>query len=371
MGDQYADIEELYNKQNTLLQQQQNKQNEIVQQQTDMQVAEFEKNKEEIEKEANKTTKGLYTEYQKQANPYGAQAEQLASQGLANSGYSESSKVALYNNYQKNVTETLNNATKLKADVDFQIAQAKKEGNILAAQNALALYQQQAQMLMQNYELKENRKQFLYQQERDKVADNQWQKTFDEQLKQNELEEMWRQKNMEYQQQRDEIADNQWQSNFDENVRQYNQNMAYQQNRDQVSDDQWRKSYEESIRQYNENMAYQKERDKVADNQWLQQYLLSKKVKASSSSSSSSRSSSSSNSSKGQTVAKDDGVESNSTENKLPEASLISNDTIKIKYYDENGNERTTTLTLTESATPEVVVKWGQKYGVDLSEYVY
>ena len=152
MEGQYNDIEELYNKQNDLLQQQQNKQNEIVQQQTNMQVAELEKNKQDIQRETDKTTKGLYAEYQKQANPYGSQAEQLASQGLANTGFAESSKVALYNTYQKNVTETLNNATKLKTDVDFQINQAKQQGNILAAQNALELYKQQAQMLIQNYE---------------------------------------------------------------------------------------------------------------------------------------------------------------------------------------------------------------------------
>ena len=130
----------------------------------------------------------------------------MAQQGLANSGYAETTKTALYNTYQKNVTDTLNNARDLKSDYDFKIAQARQQGSVQQAQAAVDLYAQRLQLLTQNYELRQNREQYLYQKERDKVSDNQWQKTFDEQVRQNEID---------YQKQRDAVSDSQWQKQYE------------------------------------------------------------------------------------------------------------------------------------------------------------
>ena len=239
----YEDIDKWSSEQKTLLQQQQEKQAEITNGQTQLTVDELARQKDKVDTDTTKTTRGLYTDYQKQANQYGVNAEKQASMGLANSGYSETSQVNLYNNYQKSVTETLNNARTLKSDFDFQIAQAREKGNLTLAQSALELYQQQMQLLTQEYEMRNNRKQFLYQQERDKIADNQWQTQFD------------------YQKSRDAVSDSQWQQEFD----------------------------------------YQKSRDAVYDSQWERQFELSKKAqatKSSRSSRSSSRKSSSKSSNK-------------------------------------------------------------------------
>lgn len=230
MASGYEDIDRWSSDSKTLLQQQQEKQEEITNRQTQLAVDELARQKEQLDKDTTKTTRGLYTDYQKQANQYGVNAEKQASMGLANSGYSETAQVNLYNGYQKSVTETLNNSRQLKSDFDFKIAQAREQGNITLAQNALALYQQQMQLLTQEYEMRNNRKQFLYQQDRDRIADNQWQTQFD------------------YQKSRDAVSDSQWQAQFD----------------------------------------YQKERDAVADSQWEKQYALSKKASASRSSSRSS-----------------------------------------------------------------------------------
>lgn len=59
------------------------------------------------------------------------------------------------------------------------------------------------------------------------------------------------QREYDYRADRDAVADAQWQKEFDEAMRQYNQNYAYQQARDQASDEQWKKSYSESKRQFN------------------------------------------------------------------------------------------------------------------------
>ena len=214
MATGYEDIDKLVNQQNNLLSEQERKQNELINQQTQMQVDELNRNKDKIDKDVNKTTKGLYSNWQKQANQYGANAEQLAQSGLANSGYAETTKTSLYNTYQKNVTETLNNARDLKSDYDFKITQARQNGSVQQAQAAIDLYSQKMQLLTQNYELRQNREQYLYQQERDKVSDQQWQKTFDEQVRQNEIENQWKQKTFDYQRERDAVADNQWQQQF-------------------------------------------------------------------------------------------------------------------------------------------------------------
>ncbi len=210
----YEDLDNMVKEQNNLLQQQEQKQNDIINQQTQMQVDEINREKEKLAKETDKTTQGLYANWQKQTNQYGAGMEQLASQGLANSGYAETTKTALYNTYQKSVTDTLNNSKDLYADYNFKIQQARQNGSIQQAQSALELYAQRVQLLTQNYELRQNREKYLYQQERDKISDSQWQKTFDEQIRQNELENQWRQQQFDYQKQRDAVADSQWQQQF-------------------------------------------------------------------------------------------------------------------------------------------------------------
>lgn len=244
MATGYEDIDKLATQQNNLLSEQERKQNELINQQTQIQVDELNREKEKIDKDVTKTTQGLYSNWQKQANQYGVEAEQLAQKGLANSGYAETTQTALYNTYQKNVTETLNNARDLKSDYDFKITQARQNGSVQQAQAALDLYSQKIQLLTQNYELKQNREQYLYQQERDKISDQQWQKTFDEQVRQNEIENQWKQKSFDYQKQRDSVSDSQWQKSFD----------------------------------------YQKQRDAVSDSQWQQQFNLSKKNSSSGSS---------------------------------------------------------------------------------------
>jgi hypothetical protein len=208
MANEYEDIDRWNGEQKTLLQQQQEKQEDVVNRQTQMTVDEINRQKEKLDKDTTKTTRGLYTDYQKQANPYGVQAERQASLGLGNSGYSETAKTNLYNNYQKSVTETLNNANTLKANFDNEIARARQQGSITIAQNALELYKQQMQLLTQEYEMRNNRKQFLYQQDRDRISDNQWQQQYDMQRNQ------WQQQ-FDYQKERDAVSDNQWQQQYE------------------------------------------------------------------------------------------------------------------------------------------------------------
>ncbi len=167
----YSDIDALENKQNSMLDEQQKLNNQIVDTSLNQTVARLEKQKADQEKEATKQASGLYTNYKKQTQQFGANQEQLVSQGLGKSGYAESSKVSMYNQYQSNVTEVMTKNSELKAEIDLQMNEAYQNADIQKAQNAVDMYAQKLNLLMQNYSLR-------YQKYRDAVADEQWEKSF-------------------------------------------------------------------------------------------------------------------------------------------------------------------------------------------------
>ena len=297
MATGYEDIDKLTEQQGTMLDESLKQQQDIVNKQTQMNIDALKKNKAEVDQQADKVNQGLYTEYKKATNPYGVNAEQLYAKGLGNSGYAETTQTNLYNTYQKNVTDTVNNAQKLKADFDFQINQARQNGDITLAQNALQIYMQKMQLLTQEYELRNNREQYLYQKEQDALVQNNWEKEFARQQERDTVADNQWQQSFDYNKSRDEVSDNQWQQTFDYNKsrdevsdNQWRESFDYQKGRDQVSDSQWKQTFdynksrdEVSDRQYAEQMAYQKQRDAVADSQWAKEYALSRS-KASSSS---------------------------------------------------------------------------------------
>lgn len=178
MATGYEDIDELMTQQNNNLAKQGELQDTIVDKGLQKAQNEVDRQKTEIDEEATKQARALNVDYQKQVDPYGVRAEELQARGLANSGYAETSKVNMYNEYQRNVTSLMTNATKLKAQADFNMNQAYLDADIQKAQNSLALYQQQAQLLLTEYDLKNDRDKFEYQKERDRIADEQWERQF-------------------------------------------------------------------------------------------------------------------------------------------------------------------------------------------------
>lgn len=192
----YSDVDNLMSNQNQLLDDQQKLQDKIVDMGTQQAVTRLEKQKTDQQEEAQKEASGLYTNYKKQSQQYGANQEQLVARGLGNSGYAESSQVSLYNTYQKNVTEVMNNNNKIKAEIDLSITEAYQNADIQKAQNAITLYQQKAELLLNEYNLR-------YQKYRDAVGDEQWEKSYALQREQ-----------FEYQKQRDQVSDGQWEKQY-------------------------------------------------------------------------------------------------------------------------------------------------------------
>lgn len=208
MATGYEAIDELQNQTNQMYNQQQEQQNNIIDISTQQAIDDLERNKQKTDQELLKTNRALYTDYQKQINPYGVNAERLAEQGLANSGLAETTKANYYNTYQTARTEATNNANTIKADFDADIVKARQNGDIQKAQSALELYKQKIADLSNFYNLRFNVDQFNYQKQRDTISDNQWQQQYDL------SKDQWN-KQFKYQQQRDKVADKQWQKQFD------------------------------------------------------------------------------------------------------------------------------------------------------------
>lgn len=207
MATGYEAINELQNQTNQMYNQQQDQQNRIIDIGTQQAVDELERNKQKTDQELLKTNRALYTDYQKQINPYGVNAERLAEQGLSNSGLAETTKANYYNTYQTARTEATNNANTIKADFDADIVKARQNGDIQKAQSALELYKQKIADLSNFYNLRFNVDQFNYQKQRDTVADSQWQKEYD-------LSKSQWDKQFKYQKSRDKVADKQWEKQY-------------------------------------------------------------------------------------------------------------------------------------------------------------
>lgn len=211
----YEDIDNLTNQTNQLYDQQMEQQRNIINTSTQQTIDEIERNKKKAEDEALKTNKALYTDYQKQINPYGVNAENLAEQGLGGSGLAESTKANYYNTYQTARTEVTNNANTIKADFDAQITQARQNGDLQLAQSALEMYQQKIADLYNSYNLKFNQDQFNYQKEQDALTQSNWEKEYQQALQQAQWEQQFNQAQFDYQKERDAVADSQWQQEYE------------------------------------------------------------------------------------------------------------------------------------------------------------
>ena len=114
----------------------------------------YNQQKEKAEQDYQKEAKASYIDYQKETDRYGVSREQMAQNGISNSGYSESSKVDMYNTYQNRVAtarESLNNA---KLEFDNAIKEAQLQNNATLAENALTALQQKLNIALEGFNYK-------------------------------------------------------------------------------------------------------------------------------------------------------------------------------------------------------------------------
>lgn len=244
MENGYENIDNLTNQTNQLYDEQLKQQQNIVNTSTQQIVDEIERNKKKAEEDALKANRALYTDYQKQVNPYGVNAENLYSQGLGNSGLAETTKANYYNTYQNARTEASNNANNIKADFDAQITKARQNGDLQLAQSTFDMYKQKIQDLYNVYNLKYQQDQFNYQKEQDALSQSNWEKEYNQAVQQALWQQQFSQAQFDYNKSQDALSQSNWQQEFDYNKAMNDRQYNYQLGRDQVADSQWQKEYE-------------------------------------------------------------------------------------------------------------------------------
>lgn len=210
-----------------------NKQSEIQQAQSDLAIEKIEQAKDQANKSYVKEQKGAYTDYQKATNQYGANAEALASQGLNQTGYSESTRTNAYNTYQNRYLAARESYNQAILNYDNSIKEAQLANNSALATIAYEALQKQLELSLQGFQYKNT----LLLQKLDAV---------------NQTKDRY------YTRYQDVLQQINTENSMAEQIRQFNEKMA------------------EEKRQYNETMAFQKQQAAQEQSNWERQFALAK-----------------------------------------------------------------------------------------------
>ena len=126
----------------------------LQQEQTDFTIEKIEQQKDYAHQDYIKEQKGAYVDWQKESNRYGANAEQMASQGFMNSGYSESSQVAMFNQYQNRVAVARETVNRAILEYDNMMKEARLQNNAALAQIAYQTLQTTLELSLQGFQYK-------------------------------------------------------------------------------------------------------------------------------------------------------------------------------------------------------------------------
>lgn len=113
---------------------------------TNQAIAEIEQEREQNEKDYIKEQAASYADWQKQSDAYGVNAEKMAANGLTRSGYSESSQVQMYSDYQARVTSARETFKRAELNFTNAITNARLQNNAALAQIALDAFQKQSEI---------------------------------------------------------------------------------------------------------------------------------------------------------------------------------------------------------------------------------
>lgn len=131
-------------------------QTDLQNQQTEFNIEQIEQQKEQSHKDYVKEQSGAYVDWRKQSNQYGTEAEKMASAGLANTGFSESSQVSMYNTYQNRVATARDVYNRAVLNYDNAIKDARIQNNAALAEIAYQSLQTQLELSLQGFQYKNN-----------------------------------------------------------------------------------------------------------------------------------------------------------------------------------------------------------------------
>lgn len=191
---------------------------QIQQENTDFAIEKIEQQKQQAHSDYIKEQSGAYTDWQKQSNQYGVKAEQMASQGMTNTGYSESSQVSMYNTYQNRVATARESYNRAILNYDNAIKDAQLQNNSKLAEIAYKSLQQQLELSLQGFQYKNT---LLIEQANKKMdIENQY-----------------------YGRYQDVLAQMNQENALAEQIRQHNEQMAFQKQEADREQARWEKEY--------------------------------------------------------------------------------------------------------------------------------
>lgn len=129
-------------------------QSRLQQERTDFTIEQIEQQKEQSHKDYIKEQSGAYVDWQKESNRYGANAEEMATGGLNNAGYGESSQVSMYNTYQNRVATARESYQRAVLNYDNAIKDAQLQNNSILAEIAYNSLQTQLELSLEGFQYK-------------------------------------------------------------------------------------------------------------------------------------------------------------------------------------------------------------------------
>ena len=126
-------------------------QGKLIEQQDEYLVSQLDQQKKQVEQSYTQEQSAAYSDYQKQVDPYGVQAEQLASSGLSNSGYAESLKTQAYVAYQNRVAVARQAYQQAVVDFNNAFTEAKMQNDSQRASLAYQLLQMRFENLISGF----------------------------------------------------------------------------------------------------------------------------------------------------------------------------------------------------------------------------
>ena len=127
------------------------KQAQLQQEKTDFAIEKIEQDKAQAKKDYTKEQSGAYVDWRKQSNEYGTEAEKMASAGLENTGYSESSQVSMYNTYQNRVTAARESYNQIVLSYNNAIKDAQLQNSSVLAEIAYQAQKEQLELSLQGF----------------------------------------------------------------------------------------------------------------------------------------------------------------------------------------------------------------------------
>ena len=153
-GDMIGQVDSFYQDQIDAVGAYADKQAQIQQERTDFAIEQIEQQKDQAQKDYTKEQSGAYVDWQKQSNQYGVNAEQMAAQGMTNTGYSESSQVSMYNTYQNRLATARESYNQAILNYNNAIKDAQLQNNAALAEIAYNALQTQLELSLEGFQYK-------------------------------------------------------------------------------------------------------------------------------------------------------------------------------------------------------------------------